>query len=251
MKNILVVLIFLSSTVIVNAQKGDSNLEQTIKIAKAKKIKTLVHISGGKLDIYGGSSDLADVKLSYDKHEWNPTVSYTEDDNLGKLVVKASTEGLEKHIDDDNICRIALNDKFEYSLGIVLGAGEANLDFEGFNIAKALFKLGVGSFNISLANTSLPFLKIEAGIGKATLDLSGEYKNDLRAEVNAGIGELKVYVPENMSVKFEINGFLGDVDAKGFKKKGDEYTNKNYGKTKHSITMRIKGAIGSIKIISK
>lgn len=246
MKTILTLILFCAAFVL-SAQ----NLEQTIKAGKANKIKALIHISGGTLNIFNESSDLADVDLSYNKNEWNPSVSYTEDDKLGKLIVKASISGDEKRVDDDNVCNIKLNKKFEYALGIVLGAGVANLDFDGYKIKKALFKLGVGSFDINLANTSLPLLKIDAGIGEATVDLTGDYKNDLKAEINAGIGELKIYVPNNIGVQFEVNGFLGDVDASGFRKDGKKYTNSEYGESKHTITMRIKGAIGSIKIIER
>lgn len=226
-------------------------LEQTIQAGKVDEVKTLVHITGGILNISDGSTELADVDLSYNKAAWNPSISYTEDDQQGKLVVKASIKGDEKRIDDDNVCNIRLSKKFEYALGIVLGAGVANLNFEGYKIKKALFKLGVGSFDINLANTSLPLLKIDAGIGEATVDLTGDYKNDLKAEINAGIGELKIYVPENTGVQFEVNGFLGDVDAHGFRKNGKEYSNDAFGKSKHSISMRIKGAIGSITIIER
>jgi len=251
MKNIvgLVLLIFLVQ--IIDAQNNPSNLEQTIKSGKAKNIKALVHITGGKLNISGNTDDLAEVKLTYDKDDWTPTISYTENDDLGKLIVKASTEGEEKRIDDDNKCNIILNDKYNYSLGVVLGAGLADMNFENFHIEKALFKLGVGSFKINLANVSLPFLKIEAGIGEASVDLSGSYKNDLKGQIDAGIGELKIFVPSDIGVKFIVTGFLGDVQADGYKKNGDEYTNALYGNTKHSIMIKVNGAIGTIKIKEK
>jgi len=231
-----------------NAQVNENKLEQSISSDKAKNIKTLIRITGGQLNIKEGAKNLADVKINYDKNDWNPSVSYTEDQGVGKLTVKASTEGEEKRIDDDNICNIQLNKDYNYSLAVVLGAGVGNMNFDGFNIEKALLKLGIGSFNINLANTSIPFLKIEAGIGEATLNLSGEYKNDLKAQINAGIGEMKIFVPKNIGVKFEINGFLGDIDTPGYSKKGNEYTNDLFEKTKYSISVRIKGAIGSIKI---
>lgn len=227
------------------------NLEQTFRAGKANKIKALVHITGGKLIISGGSEELAHVKLDYNKDYWDPNFSYTEKDDLGKLVIKASTEGEEKKIEDSNVCYLQLNSKFKYQLGVVLGAGVANLNFEEFNIEKALFKLGVGSFDINLANTSLQFLKIDAGIGEVKVDLSGAYKNNLKAEINAGIGGLNLYVPEELGIKLTVNGFLGNVDAKGFSKKGHKYTNSKFGKTKYNININVDGAIGSIKVYSK
>lgn len=251
MKNIGLLIVLLGLIFSANAQKALSNLEQTINSGKAKNIKALIHISGGELSVKGGSDELAQVKFTYDKEDWVPTVSYTENNELGKLIVKASTEGEEKRIDDDNKCQLVLNGKYNYSLGLVLGAGLADLNFEYFNIEKALFKLGIGSFSINLSNVSLPFLRIEAGIGEVKLDLSGAYKNDLKAQINAGIGELKVFVPSDIGVKFIVNGFLGDVQADNYNKQGNEYTNALFGKTKHSIVVKVNGAIGSIKIKEK
>jgi hypothetical protein len=248
MRNIGLLVVLLGMVFTTVAQTKLLNLEQTINSDKAKNIKALIHISGGKLAVKGGSEELAQVKFTYDEQDWVPTISYTENNELGKLVVKASTEGEEKRIDDDNNCQLVLNSEYNYSLGLVLGAGLADLNFENFNIEKALFKLGIGSFNINLSNVSLPFLKIEAGIGEVTLDLSGEYKNDLKAQINAGIGELKVYVPGDIGIKFIVNGFLGDVQTDNYHKQGDEYTNDLFGKTKHSIVVKVNGAIGSIKI---
>ncbi len=230
------------------AQNKITEFEQTIKTGKAKNIEALIHITGGELSIKGGTNDLAHAKLTYDKYDWSPSVSYTEKDDFGKLIIKASTEGDEKRIDDDNKCFITLNDKYNYSLGVVLGAGLANIDLEGFNIKKALFKLGVGTFNVNLANASLLFLKIEAGVGEANFDLSGNYKNDLKVQINAGIGQFNVTVPGNIGVKFIVKGFLGDVKTPGYKKSGNEYTNALYGNTKHSIVVKINGAIGTINI---
>jgi len=251
MRNVAGLIILLLLVQLTEAQNNTSNLEQTIKAGKAKNIKALIHITGGVLKISSGIDDLANVKLNYDKDDWTPTVSYTENDDLGKLIVKASSVGDEKHIDDDNNCTVLLNNDYNYSLGVVLGAGVANMNFENFHIEKALFKLGVGSFKINMANVSLPFLKIEAGIGEASLDLSGDYKNDLKGQIDAGIGELKIFVPSNIGVKFIVTGFLGDVQAEGYKKNGDEYTNTFYGETKHSIVIKINGAIGTIKVKEK
>jgi len=159
----------------VSAQSDISSLEQTINKGTAKNIKALIHVSGGSLHVNGGAEELADVNFSFDKYEWDPSVSYEEQDNVGKLKVSAKIHGDEKRIDDDNKCKIRLNKDLNYSLGVVLGAGEADVNLENFNIKKALFRLGVGSFDVNFANTSLPLLKVEAGIGEATFNLSGEW----------------------------------------------------------------------------
>jgi hypothetical protein len=230
------------------AQNNPAKLNQSIKVGKANTIKALVKISGGELYIEGGSSALADVNFDYNKSDWNPTISYTEIDNSGKLAITALSEKKEKHIDNNNQCSIQLNKKFNYSLGIVLGAGVANMNFSDFNIERALFKLGVGSFKINLANTSVPLLKMDAGIGEVSIDLSGKWHNDLKALINAGIGQINLIVPANVGVKIIVSGFLGDVNTPGYSKKGKEYTNKNYTSAKHTLEIKVNGSIGTINV---
>lgn len=253
MKKILVAIAFLcASASLTHAQLSSvKSLEQSISKGKAKKVKALIKVAGGELQIKGETENLADVSFDYDEDEWNPTVAYTEDNNVGKLTIKANIEGNDQKVDHDNFCRVKMNKSLDYSLGIRMGAGVANLDFEGYHIEKALLQLGVGSFDINLANTSVPLLKIEAGIGEATINLSGKWKNSLQAKVTAGIGEIKFIVPEQTGVKFVVRGFLGEVDAHGFSKDGREYTNNAWGKTNHQLVFEVAGAIGSIEIVEK
>ncbi|MBI9069875.1 MAG: hypothetical protein JEZ09_21460 [Salinivirgaceae bacterium] len=232
-------------------QEKNSELKQTIKSSKANNIKALIHISGGRLFVNDETSELADVNFSYNKEDWDPTVSYAEKDNFGKLTIVAKINSKEHNIDDDNICKIALDKKKNYSLGLVLGLGEASINLKNYNIKKALFRLGVGTFDVNLANTSIPLLKVEAGIGEAKFDLSGNWKNDLTAIINAGIGEITLYVPDDVGVKLIVSGFLGSVDTPGYNKQGKEHSNKLYGKAKHNLEFTIKGAIGNINVVEK
>lgn len=233
------------------AQSDYGTFSQNIKESKVDDIKLLVSVNGGTLNFTNNVSDLADVNFEYDKQDWDPSVSFTENGDHGKLEIKALTGGENERVNDHNICDISLSDNYNYSLGILLGAGVANLNFENYSIDKALFRLGVGSFKINLANTSVPLLKIEAGIGEAKIDLTGEWKNNLSAQIKAGIGDITFYVPADVGVKFTISGFLGDISAKGFNKNDKEYTNSSFGQTKHQLELTVNGAIGSITIIEK
>ncbi len=235
----------------VNAQEKFSTLEQTIKKGKSENITALIQIAGGHLIVNGETTELAQVKLTYDKADWNPSIAFAELDERGKLTITAQTEGEEKHIGDYNRCNINLNPSLNYSLGIVLGAGLADIDFHDFSIHKAVFRLGVGSFNVNLSNTSVPLLKVEAGIGEATFDLSGIWKNNLSAIINAGIGQMNLIVPANMGVRVTVKGFLGNVETPNYKKEGKEYTNALYGKSKYNLEIQVNGAIGSVDISEK
>lgn len=223
-------------------------LKQKIKLGKANVVKALINIKGGKLIISNNTNDLADVEFEYKEKYWNPDVSYTESNSNGKLIVKSNTILIKDKDIEDNECRIALNKKLNYALGLDLGVGVAEVDMEGYHIDKALLRLGVGSFDFNFANTSIPLLKVQAGIGEAIFDLSGKWNNNLAATIKAGIGEIEFIVPHDVGVRFKINGFLGEVSAKGFRKTGKTYINKAYNDSDIKLEFDVTGAIGSIKI---
>lgn len=228
-----------------------TEFSQVIKKGKADHSKLLVNVSGGSLHLKKTTNNLAKVDFSYNNYDWDPSVSYTESQEGGKLQIKARTNGDEQRVSDNNSCRIQLNPNHSYSLGIVLGAGLANLDLSNFKIDKALFRLGVGSFNINLSNTSIPLLKIDAGIGEATIDLSGKWDNNLIADINAGIGDLKIIVPKKEGVRLSISGFLGDINTPGYNNENKVYTNSAYDTAENKLEFTIAGAIGSITIIER
>lgn len=228
-----------------------TELQQTIKKNKASQIKTLIHVSGGELRLSGGAKELAQVYLSYNKEEWDPTISFAEDTDFGKLTIIAKSTNEKNSIDNKNVCNLQLNEHLNYSLGLVLGAGVAEADFSGFDISKALFRLGVGSFKFNLSNTSIPLLKVDAGIGEVTFDLSGEWHNNLSAIMKAGIGQLKLIVPANTGVKLKVKGFLGSVETPGYQKEGKEYTNSSYEDSKYKLEFDITGAVGTVIVEEK
>lgn len=244
---IIFVIILFCSFVAVNQQ----DLTQAIPLGKARSIKTLININGGEVYVNKTGHELAQVKFSYDDQEWSPNVAYTENGNEGRLTLKSNSIKNISNITKENECRISLNKNLVYSLGLEFGAGVVDIDLDSVKIDKALLRLGVGTFNINLANTSIPLLKVEAGVGEAVIDLSGEWKNDLSANITAGIGEVKFIVPKNVGVKFNIQGFLGEIDAQGFKRKDKQFINTNYGQTEHQLIFDVTGAIGSVTVIQR
>lgn len=227
------------------------SFNQSIDKGKAKQIKTLINVNGGELVVNGESNDLTDVHFSYLDNYWNPSVSYTETPEEGKLVIKSNANFTDTKIKDKNNCTIALNNNLSYALGIEMGAGIADINLGGYNITRALLRLGVGSFEIDLSNTNIPLLKLEAGVGEAVLNLSGKRSNDLKANISAGIGELTIIVPEYIGCQLMISGFLGEISAPGFRKESKVYTNKAYEDSDVKMDFDVSGAIGSINIIQR
>lgn len=226
-------------------------LDQKIELGEAKTVKALINIKGGHLVINEESKNLAKVKFEYLDEYWNPNISYTESNTEGKLIVKSNAKKVKDRDIEENHCYLSLNKEPNYSLGIDLGVGTADVNLANYNIDRALLRLGIGSFKVNLANTSITMLKVEAGIGEATFDLSGEWKNNLTASIKAGIGQVGFIVPKNVGVLFKIHGFLGEIKAPGFKKMGKTYINEAYNSSEIKLEFDVTGAIGEVKVMQK
>jgi len=236
-------------------QTSDSSrrvlIDQDFKKGEAKQVKLLVNIRNGIFNLKGDYKHLANVKFDYLNKNWEPSASYIEEDGTGKLIIKAPAEFDINSKEITNTCAVLLNKNLQYTLGLELTAGMADIDLAGYNIQKALLRFGAGQFNINLANTAVQSLKIEAGAGEATIDLSGKRTVPFIADIKAGVGQITIIVPENANVMFEISGFLGSVDAGGFNKKGNIYTNKPTNNESTTMSFKIVGAIGNVIIRQK
>jgi hypothetical protein len=59
---------------------------------------------------------------------------------------------------------------------------------------------------------------------------------------------MDVSLPQNIGVKVEVRGILGDIDAHGFNKNDKVFTNDAYGKTSISIELNIKAGLGAVNL---
>jgi hypothetical protein len=225
-----------------------SVFDQEFQKGNSKMIKLLVFIEHGQFKIQGTYKKLARIHFDYLKKYWSPSASYLEEDGFGKLVIKANAASTTVDNKQPNICNIELNNNFEYQLGIELGAGLADINLNGYNIKKALFRLGAGKFDINLANTPLQSLKLDAGAGEVNLDLSGKRNQNLKGEIKGGVGQITIVVPANTSCEIRVRGILGSVEAKGFRKSGNIYGNNVTEGQEPLILIDLAGGIGNVVI---
>ena len=80
------------------------------------------------------------------------------------------------------------------------------------------------------------------------MDLSGSWDNDMVANMTCGIGEITLYLPEETGVIVKTSGILGGITARDFKRNNKVYTNRQYGKTEHTLFLNIEGGIGHINL---
>lgn len=225
-------------------------LRKNVEQGNAKSVKTDISFIAGILNISPTSNLLCEGVYKYHRDYWKPEISYNEDSQIGYLKIKVADFREEKRYDDsDNTeWNISLNKDIRNDLKVKMLAGKGNIDMENCKMDGLEFEMLAGEVKINLKNTSVPYVEFKALTGKAEIDLSGKWENDLNAEIRGGVGELTIKLPSDISIKLNISGGLGDVDAYGFSKHNNVYTNELYGKTKESLYIDISGGIGNVNI---
>jgi predicted membrane protein len=166
--------------------------------------------------------------FSFNVERWRPEIDYAQHNNKGTLSVKQGRSHRGSFGNTKNRWRIRFHDDIPLDLRIDFGAGEGELDLSSFQLKN---------------------LMVDMGVGNLDLDLVGDYKEDFMVEIDGGVGSATLFLPEDIGVRVDIDGGLGSVDASGFMKRGDVYTNDAYKKSEVTIEIRVDAGIGSIDLV--
>ena len=226
------------------------NMEKkSIENGKANFIIAKIEFPAGKIMVNPGNSNILNSRFICTNKEWEPEISYIETVDTGKITIKPKKDIDNINFKKSDTCHwyVDFNPEKKYDFDIQMGAGKGDLNLEGLMIQNFNLELGAGKANINLKNTSVHNVDISVGAGKATLFLTGTWNNNLKAKIAGGVGEIEVHLPKEVGVIAEVNGLLGDVEAEGFSKVVNTFSNK--GKTKYTLNLEIDGAIGKVKLI--
>ena len=227
--------------------------KHSVKESEANFIQAKVVFPAGRIYIEAGDFPLLDGQFNCTSHEWKPEILYSETNDSGKLIIEPSANLKNFSYNDKDTCKwlLKLNPEKIYDIELEIGTTKGDINFENFKINKFSLAMGAGVIEINLKNTSVPIINISAGAGKAIINLTGTWNNDLQAKIEGGVGEIEIHLPKETGIKAEVNGILGDVEADGFIKKHNKYTNSSCGKTEHTLDLEINGAIGKVKLIQE
>ena len=230
-----------------------SDLIQNMELSKASNIITKIVFPAGRLTVNSAKTGLMKGEFKYTNIDWKPGFIYIEKNDTGHLNIAPEKNIENVNFNDNDTCRwfIGLNPEKKYDISMEIGACKGDINLENFLLQSLDLSLGAGDINVNLKNTSVPILELKVGAGKAIVYLTGEWKNNLKAEIDGGVGEVEIHVPKKVRVKAEINGFLGSVNAAGFSKNKNIYTNKCVGISPYILELVINGAIGQVKLISE
>ncbi len=243
-------LLLLIPTILLATKQREIIYRKSLPLGNAKEVKSDISFFAGELYLNANSKKLTECYYGYKDLFIVPYMVYKEVDRNGYLTIKCKREKAEQldNRSSDNKWKLELNRNIKNDVTIELMAGEAHINLEGAKITNFTFKMTAGESNINLRNTSVPKIRCNMMAGKTTLDLSGKWNNDCDAEIKGGVGQINVKVPFGTGVKINVSGLLGEVKIPFFNKDNRTYTNDAWGKSKHSITLDISGAIGEINV---
>ena len=124
---------------------------------------------------------------------------------------------------------VKLSDAVEVELTVDAGASENNLDLEGLNVSKLIFKPGASDTRIRFSDRA----------------------ENARAQVGLGAASAKLTIPKNVSASIEVkSGLTGiRVDESRFPRHGDGYQSADFATASHRLTLLIEAGVGSVEIM--
>lgn len=199
---------------------------RSVELGGAKSARVNLKMGAGEMKITGGSSNLGDAQFTYNVPSWKPRLDYDVRGGQGRLEIEQPAKGTSP-AGSHNEWDLRLNDHVPMELHIEMGAGRADL---------------------TLGTLSLSRLELEMGAGESTLDLTGNWKQNLDARIEAGVGSGTIRLPRDIGVRVTVQGGIGAVSARDFKREGDAYVNDAYGKSHVTLRLDVQGGIGEVNL---
>jgi predicted membrane protein len=202
---------------------------ETVNIdrGKAEMVRLDVRMGAGELRIEGGAEKLMEGSFTYNVPFFKPVVRYDATGFRGNLTVEQTTEKEVRVGDVKNNWSLRLNNDIPLDVLLHMGAGES--------------KLNIGPL-------TLRRVEVHMGVGELKMDLRGDPKRDYDVDIKGGVGEATVYVPRSVGAIVHATGGIGGIEVSGMRKDGSAWINDEYGKSKVTVRVDIKGGIGQINV---
>jgi hypothetical protein len=220
-----------------------------------------------------GDGLLYRMELRYDEDAMDPVAAF----DGRRLELGVDSRGRSLNVGRNRKAgsmRVDLGRGVPMTLGLELGAVEADLDLGGLSLVgldlatgasasrldvstpnpshmpSAKLQVGAADFTARrVGNLNADRLEVSAGVGQIELDFSGHWQRDLDVLVEMGVGSLELRFPEGIGVRLVKQSFLTALDSQGLIKRGDAYLSPDWDEAAHRITVDIKAAFGSIDVV--
>ena len=212
------------------------------------------------------------------------TVTYVVKNNKGMLRIELNTDPEEGGLSEimhllkgrhGGRWRLELTDKVPMDIRLEYGAGEADLDFSGLNVAGLRLETGASSLRMrssspnpgrigtvaitaglgsieseSLGNLNFERLRFEGGLGSYQLDLTGALRDGAQIRAEVGMGSLDIVLPAHTGVVAHCeDSFLSSSNFHRFVRVDDDvYQTPNYRNAVRRVKMNLESGIGSVSV---
>ena len=223
---------------------------QTVELGGAESVQVEIMMAAGELELSGGANELLEAEFRYNVDELEPEVEYSD----GRLDVRTPDiqDRVESIWDFDDYryeWDLRLNDEVPMEMVVEMGAGRADLELGTLSLTELKVTRGAGEVYVDLSGvSSLTRLDIDGGAGEVTVDLTGDWATDLDADIAGGVGEITVRLPRSVGVRVGVELGMGQVNASGFGRDGDDYINDAYGESDVTLRIDIEGGIGEVNL---
>jgi len=199
-----------------------------VELGEAEKVNATIVIYKGDLYISGGNQQLLLISdFDYNLNQWAPQVTYSTENNEGKLKImqKEKEKGLFNSV--ENKWSLIFNQTVPLELDIVMGSGDNHLDLSSINLID---------------------LKAAIGTGDTILDLTGNYQENISVYLAGGIGHTTILFPEDIGIRLLIKGVLNRINCHGFSQIGNFYYNSAFDFSERKIYITLFSGLGTIDI---
>lgn len=227
---VILVLVFLLTGCVFGPKVGELQSEShSVELADAAPadgdpVDVEVNLGAGSLDVSGGADDLLEADFTYNVAELKPEVAFGD----GSVVVR------QPDTDSPNW------------LGLAGFRNEWDLRLNNDAPMNLSVSLGGGSGDLQLSGLSLSDLDISIGAGDYTIDLTGDWADDLRVAIDSGAATVRLRLPDDVGARVTIDAGPTIVDADGFTKNSNVYTNAAYGESEVNLDIQMDAGVGQI-----
>lgn len=157
-----------------------------------------IGVDAGDLEIKAGSCDFFSARVEQDGGSPPPKVSEQVDGELARVWIRSPQDrkAFDRHEQDWKVC---LSPAVRVAIDIDMGAGEADIDARGLDLAELDLDLGAGSIDV---------------------DLRRRWDRDLHVNADVGAGEIDITLPTGMAIEVKADTGVGSIDAPGFSTSG-------------------------------
>lgn len=241
------------------------------------RLDARVEFAAGSLRVVpGGPGELYRMNLSYDADRFAPLSRYDRMSGatvlgvepLGGAGLRIVSEGQPRQA-----AVVAFSPETDLDLDLALGAVDADLELGALRVRDLRLKTGASRADLrfsspnptrcrsalvsagaaeivltGLGNSRCGELRVEGGIGKMTLDFGGEWLDTQRAELSLAVGELVLRIPRRLPVRLRLDRFLTRFAPERLVRRGSEYLTPGFDPDAPHLDIRLKTAVGSVKV---